>query len=541
MKKIKYFDSLLKESDSYSSQQKVDSLIQDGGDLSVISTWVLHFNLVNFGPSEIAEVLPRMSTVQRRLLRDIRVWNKDDLDFAEFEKWCLTYAQINDLEVKKEFIQSDDFILYLKGRCQIYLFDMNEANFPDHDSFIKTDDDVFILKFSDDYSYISEIQNLLRHFYGHYGVEKAGEILQRVISESFFDFQEVVYLNKKERVREIGYVDYYEALNVQSIIYPKDLAKFVKKKISEKIKPSNFAHNHAFGLHRSQVMAFKAYADRIDKEMSMLADGQIEFILFNFSRLLNSLYVLSKDESLSSISEKSSQVLNLSLDYLRLKFPSIPEDKSIFDFFDFTDLYRVGLGLLKGPSNRLFQALKSLEMYHSNESFLGDYWVRFLDDLSIESYQVEENGQKIKIESYESYQIYVQKINGLVQVLPVITNIYEQNHAKSINAVNYKDDTVDFEVIMISFFVLFCLNKDFSKLELINYEDFISFLKNTYSNEVKLHAKVREFIGLSVPGEILFFEQYFLEIMKQNFDFLIEEQSFPDFDDRIHLSGVLIK
>ncbi|MBG59069.1 MAG: hypothetical protein CMJ16_01285, partial [Peredibacter sp.] len=202
---------IIYEARSYKSFEDIEKLVETGLDLSNVPLQPLYVSLLSTSSEQVASILPKLSTKQRQALLDLDLWKRDAVDVFSFEYWLEVYSKTKEDELIKEFVNNEDFLLYLKSRVNIHTFDVEDPQYPDHDNYFLTDDMLLLIEYSQDYAYANELKYFVRHLYDSMGVENAYSMLFKLINESFSYLQETEYTNKKERLREFGFVDYYDA------------------------------------------------------------------------------------------------------------------------------------------------------------------------------------------------------------------------------------------------------------------------------------------------------------------------------------------
>jgi hypothetical protein len=295
-KKNSFISHLIAEAQAYRTIEEIEKLVDSSGDLSAIPIQPLYMCLKSTSVDYLAGLLPRLSKSQRQALLDIDIWYKDNLSLDQFENWPLVYAKSGDLKISKEFACSQEFWLYLKGKFNIYSFDLENPQYPNHDNFFITEDNAFLFEFSKDYHLMKEVQYMIKLFYSEKGIEEASFELMQMISESFYTVQEDVYQDKVNRLRDYGFVDYFEALNFRaSFASIKEIEDFIKKKVPATGEIDSASRNQT--LHSSSLVSFSKGLDDLHVELEKITDNKrVDYLHFNFIRLVNGTVTL--DDSL---------------------------------------------------------------------------------------------------------------------------------------------------------------------------------------------------------------------------------------------------
>ena len=140
--------------------------------------------------------------------------------------------------------------------------------YPDHDRYFLTEDNQLLFEFDEDFDCTAEVKRIILDLYSQEGgVEKAYAILFKIVSENFLSMQEEEFRFKKERLRDIGFVDYYDALDLDAP-FPniEVLNNFIKKKAKVNAEISNFGKNQL--LPKSSLVSFKEKIDPLEDELN---------------------------------------------------------------------------------------------------------------------------------------------------------------------------------------------------------------------------------------------------------------------------------
>ncbi|MEX1099181.1 MAG: DUF6178 family protein, partial [Bacteriovoracaceae bacterium] len=353
--------------------------VETGLDLANVPLQPLYVSLLSAPTEQVAVILPKLSREQRQSLLDLDLWNKDNVDVFSFEYWLEAYSKVREHDIVKEFVNSDDFFLYLKSRVNIHTFDAEDPEYPDHDNYFLTDDTLLLVEYGEDYSLGNELRYFIRHLYDSLGVENAYSALFKLINESFSALQETEYVNKKERLREYGFVDYYEA---NESLYPflslKRIDKFIQNKAKVEARVDALARNQS--LHSSALAQFDKEMENILFELSKATNEQRKrYLHFNFVRLINSTITLNDAlrggrVELAKIGKTTKAALDLGLQYCKTK-RTFDKGESVFDVFDFGEIYKIGRSLWDIKQREIKKAVKSAPFAKEDlEGFLGAWW-----------------------------------------------------------------------------------------------------------------------------------------------------------------------
>lgn len=494
---------ILFEAQAYNTFEDIEKLVDGGVDLSVVPIQPLYISLISSTPSQLATVLPKLSKEQRQAFIDLDLWKKDIVDPTHFEFWIESYSRLRDDQLVGEFSTSEDFYLYLKSRVNIYTFDAEDPMYPDHDFYFLTDDNLLLIEYGEDYQYPGELKVLIRSMYDILGVEGAYTTLFKLMNDSFSKIQEEGFQNKKERLREYGFVDYFEASEkLHPFATYSQVKKLIKSKGVETGAIDLLSQNQS--LHSSALVGFNIDMENILSELSKVKDDKRkQFLHFTFLRLINSTITL-KDAlkggrvELTKIGAETKSYLELGLLFLKkesVSEGSAEENVSIFERFDFFDLYKIGVSLIGIEKKKLKKSLigKSFET-HENEYFIGSWWTNFLENSFLEIPKVKNFGVGLHakhINDLTTFEFWKKNVALFCSLSPFIEefsksfmNLKDEGKLQDSFYINYDVSEIDFEAIIISSFINFALFKNSKPNKLgVSIVEFKSFY-NKYSQQV---------------------------------------------------------
>lgn len=463
---------ILYEARSYNSFEDIEKLVEKGLDLSNIPIQPLYVSLLNAPSEQIASILPKLSAEQRQSLMDLDLWTKDTVDVFSFEYWLEVYSRCRQDDIVKEFVESEDFLLYLKSRVNIHTFDVEDPQYPDHDNYFLTDDSLLLVEYSDSYPYAGELKFFIRHLYDALGVENAYSALFKLINESFSLLQETEYNRKKERLREFGFVDYFEAReSLHPFLSLKGVDRFISEKTKTVARVDQKARNQS--LHSSALVQFDKEMENILGELSKVVDeARKRYLHFNFVRLVNSTIVLNDAlrggrVELAKIGKSAKAALDLGLQYAKTK-REYEADESVFDYFDFGELYKIGSTLWELNRRKLKKALKKAGFEtEADESFLGAWWNSFLEgsfkDLP-EAYSFGARRHPRTVDDLQAWKFWRTGVECFVSMAPFMGEFWrglkrlkEEAKLNDQFYLNYEVEDIDFEALILSALINFSL------------------------------------------------------------------------------------
>lgn len=455
-------ESIVLESKAYEKLDDITRLVDSGNDLTNIPLQPLYMVIANSGIEEVAKLLPCLSKEQREALVGLDMWNRDVIDVNGFNQWIEIYSKSDEDEIVKDFVASEDFYLYLKSIANIWTFDAEDPEYPDHDYYFLTDDNLLLVEYSEHYLYPNELKFFIRHLYDKYGVEQAYTLLFKLINDSFPELQEIQYQENKERLREYGFVDYFEARQaLHEFVGEKSVINFIlnKKSFTGSIEP--LSQNQT--LHSSSLITFNSDIDDISIELDKVNDQKRQsYLHFNFVRLINSTISLNDALKkgrieLSKIGSKTRNYLNLGLSFIKAN----RDMDCIFDYFDFNDVYKIGSSLIEIQKRKVKKSLAT-SSFDSNEYeyFLGLWWNSFLENTFQDIPKAKAFGAGLnpkEVNSNTVYQFWKKQIESFVSIMPyansffeVLSKLKEEGKVNDQFYLNYDVDNIDLEAIIIS-------------------------------------------------------------------------------------------
>lgn len=541
---------LFYEAESYKNINDLEQLFESEVDLSSIPIQPLYL-LMKAAPLDTrAQVLEKLNPEQRQAIYDLEGWNRDDLDLKAFDELPLTVVKSNNLKVIAEFANSDLFLLFLKGAFTIRTFDPEEANYPDHDSFFITDDNAFIVEYNEDTEAIKEVQYLIKNLYGKLGVNKAFHLLMDLINQSYTIMLEDQYQKKKERLRDYGFVDPYEAAELVS-----NFRNF--KQIDEFITNKKLTVGRLTSLSRSQALHSKALKGLVDdmdefqKQLEKINDEKkLDFLQFDFIRLINSTLAVNdalKKGSLTftRINKETKVFLKLGLEYTKSKVSE--SEQSLFDNFTFIDLYRIGKSLIKIEQLKIRKIKKEID--EGLEGFLGQHLNDIGDVLTDDSVRL---GKSLaEFNQWQEKSIFFQDILSYVkQFYATFVALKESGKLSDHFYINYNVDEIDFEALILSSFLNFSLGQyqqtEHNKIGLSFTElkkwahDYLDKKNENYAlnKNSKIGDEILKFKKQFGFEKLAFFENYLLELT----DFHLSGYDYDalKFEDYKHIGGPII-
>jgi hypothetical protein len=562
------FDLMIRESEAYTDLDVIEHYVERGEDLGQLPVQPLYAVFHSLPSERIAQYLPKLSREQRKTFLGLDLWYKDELDVENFNLWVKSYAQCKDDEIRFEFAQSSEFCLFLKGSFSISTFDAEDPEYPDNDNYFLTEDNLLLIEFSSEHDNVDEVKLIIKELYSRLGVEKAYAHLFKLVTDNFSSMQEEEYHLKKEWLRDYGFVDYYDALELDSpFVTLGHIDQFIasKKRITGSIAPVCRQQI----LHRSALTPYKDEMEDFAKELDQISDDRRrQFLHFNFLRLVNASLTLSDamkegPVAMAKTGNNTKARMHLGLSYIKnlaknnpTKMPHLA-DESPMMLFDFVDLFKIGNSLLRNVQKTLKKSLAQHQFDGDKEEvFLGSGWQEFLDQ-SFDwppTYASNNLDRPKIIDNFQIWQDWNLKCILLMDLLPfanrfqeMYKELVENEILQSAFYLNYTVEEIDFPAIFISSFANHSMglfnNANGSKmgLSLDEFRLFVSSIMSSQGVVIKtpeLLSRIADFQKNFGLDNISGLNDYMIELLKEHLEgYDFEKMKFDDFK---HVGGPIL-
>lgn len=540
MKKNGLIQQVFSEANAYKGLEDLEALVEQSESLAHIPIQPL-FMAIQLAPTElIAQALPKLSKRQRQAISDLSLWQRDKLDVEHFVGLVEAYAHCGDDQVMSEFAKGHDFLLFLKGRVHIHTFDAEEPEYPDNDYYFLTEDNLLLIEYDEDFEQVDEIKTLVKSIYSDLGVEYAYTLLFKYVADAFSIMEEESYQRKKSRLRDFGFIDYYEAFEYLGTFKThKQIDKFLDKKSLPVPNLSNEQLSQA--LHSRSLVGYKSINLIEDELFKIKDDKRLQFLRFHLLRFINGTLTLngalkSGRTNISDSNRKTESLFLLGYDYLikRKQHPEI----SIFEVYDFFDCYKVGNSLVSIEQKSLKKALSESIFDEADYlEFLGDRLKKTIEA----AYRVEHYPK-----NEEDFTTWRENLLFIKDILPFAQQFYKAFQELKLDGklqdsfyYNYELSDIDLEALILSSFIHYSLdhyeNSGAPKMGVL-IDELIEFTKlmQTDSLEIKASGFAKQFGMQDIVG----IEKYLLKISQDHLDgYEFESMSKDDFK---HVGGPVI-
>ncbi|MCY4523938.1 MAG: DUF6178 family protein [Halobacteriovoraceae bacterium] len=509
----------------------MDDFLIKGGDCSTLPALPLYLALKKLPEEKTAFFLTKCSAMQREYFLDMDLWNKDELDCGGFSYWIRAYYHCADSRIKQEFVKSDAFFLYLKGRFNLTGLDGEDPVYPDHDNFFITDDNMILVEHHPDFPLVQELKSLLSELYDDLGVEAAWARLFKIMGDSFFVLREEEYLNKKERTRDLGIMDYYDALSfLKGFSHRNAIDYFIKNQKGVVGTIDDIAAKQ--WPHPSALTPWQHQLDEIVRDFVKVEEKRKKFLLFDFTRLINGTLALQDVIKKGSIAVARAGIhtknrMSLGYWYTRRK---LPHRDCLFESFSFSDFYKIGRSLVAEEEKQLRKILRD-SAFSGNNAFLGSEITRHLNKSYDEFIKATPHDEE---NIPDMYIIWANKNKTVADIVPYAERFYrtfdtivKNRQIQDDFYINYKIDEMDFESLLISNFINFILGHRGEKTEVkrklaITIDEFKKFYPLFFNDkgELKFRDRLRngieEFSLVYGLDKVFMFVDYFTIVVNNH-------------------------
>jgi hypothetical protein len=165
------------------------------------------------GLADCLDLLPLTSKAQKTGFFDLDCWRKDAFHVRSFMQWLAAFIQHGPEETVRMARAMDPELLslFLKDKIRVYALELDEP--PPDLELIFTPDNRFGIEITGETEGATMSRLLLDALF-RFDPSLGYDLIDRVRWENRIALEEEAYQNKRRRLEEIGFVDYYEALDI---------------------------------------------------------------------------------------------------------------------------------------------------------------------------------------------------------------------------------------------------------------------------------------------------------------------------------------
>lgn len=333
------------------------------------------------GLADSLELLPLTSKEQRCGFIDLDCWRKDSFHVRSFMEWLAAFMQCGPEETVRTARAVDPSVLafLLKENIRVYALDPEEP--PIDLPLTLTPDRRFGIEILTN-GEGATMSRLLLDAVFRFDPSLGYDLVDRVLWENSVSLEEEAYLNKRRRLEEIGFVDYYEALDIYGetrgtfsplTLHPRT-EETEEKVASSKTLPALFVASLTPSDYLREALlsiSEESEVDRIRHSMAALAN-----------RILSVHSVTPGDlEKVRPALEEMHDTLGLGLEYLTQG--EEPKGSTVLRRYELQAIFQAGFQLLldlRTWADRILSSGK-IQLRESNELLLETPEAEFFSGL----------------------------------------------------------------------------------------------------------------------------------------------------------------
>lgn len=313
------------------------------------------------GFPEAMDILVHGSAEQVQAVLDFSIWDKDQVSLDKSQDWlaALVEAPVEALGRWAQGIDVELLALLVRKRTRIYDLSLEEAPEAPEGVLWDTPDRLFTVEMLGDPEQVRVTQRLLDSLY-RFSPDMMRKLLVGMRSESDTELEDEALRWRSGRMADLGFVDYYEALEVYQELDPSTVQ--VGQQPAPRQRPVGDDAQGADHLRLPAVMAEKmsgrtAFARAASRLQTREEVAELHFALVALSnRALSANRVApSDDEAIREVLERVSATLDLAVEFLA--HGDAEQEGAAVRTVALVKLHRLGASLI-GKLRRLAGALR---------------------------------------------------------------------------------------------------------------------------------------------------------------------------------------
>jgi uncharacterized protein DUF6178 len=304
------------------------------------------------GLADSLELLPLTSDEQRCGFIDLDCWRKDSFHLPRFMEWLAAFIHCGPEETVRmaRAVDANVLSLFLKYSIQVHFMDPEEPR-PDVALFL-TPDDRFGIEITGE-GESAPMARLLLDALFRFDPSLGYDLIDRVYWKNRVSLEEEAYQDKRRRLEQIGFVDYYDALEIYGEDHTQVHLKYRPPADNELTVSSTLAAMLVASLPSGHYLREALQTVQTTEEAETISQGLAALA----NRLLSVYSVTPGDlEKVEPALEEMRDTLNLSLEYLTQGQDSLAG--GIFQRYDVQGLFKIGFNLvsqLRDQADRIFR------------------------------------------------------------------------------------------------------------------------------------------------------------------------------------------
>jgi hypothetical protein len=304
------------------------------------------------GLADSLDLLPLTSEEQRCGFIDLDCWRKDSFHMPRFMEWLAAFIHCGPEETVRmaRSVDANVLSLFLKECIQVYVLDPEEAR-PDLPLFL-TPDDRFGIEIAGE-AETAPMARLLLDALFRFDPSLGYDLVDRVYWETRVLLEEEAYQDKRRRLEEIGFVDYYDALDIYTEDHTKSHLKYSPPTRNESPTSSTLPAMFVASLTPGHYFREALQTIQTAEQAETISQG-----LAGLANRLLSVYSVTSGnlEKVKPALEEMRDTLNLSLEYLTQSQDTFAA--GVLQRHDVQGLFKIGFNLvspLRDQADRIFR------------------------------------------------------------------------------------------------------------------------------------------------------------------------------------------
>ena len=181
----------------------------------------LFFGLRELEDQEVLQLLPHLTEEQWTGILDLDLWSRDSVNTTAFIQWQRHILEAEDAVARKLLRATDPELweLTFKREFQVYAR-VEEDEFeldPKQQSWLRTPDERFLIELPSEPDKARLTRSLLLRLY-ELDPDRASFLLIATAARTATEIEEMAYQNRKRRVEDLGFQDYFDAVEIYSYL-----------------------------------------------------------------------------------------------------------------------------------------------------------------------------------------------------------------------------------------------------------------------------------------------------------------------------------
>lgn len=223
-----------------------------------LSVSQLYFGLKELGEHQIQALLPHITEAQWQGVLDLDLWNRDRANAGKFLFWAAQIIQAEN-PVAAKIVRGTDrqlLELWFKRRIRIEEIVEDDPGPAPKGDFMETPDRSYLIELPGNPEESRLARALLLKLY-ELGPEETRLWIQESRYRTSIELEETAYQNRKRRIEDMGFQDYFEALDVYTYL---PLGTPLPEKMGDKLRAVGTLPATVARMKQGPLLLFQAMA-----------------------------------------------------------------------------------------------------------------------------------------------------------------------------------------------------------------------------------------------------------------------------------------